>query len=83
MKRRFLDEETERIFNEIIGVDNIRDRDYPLAPVGGYTSYYRSMVAPCTISAEKCDEQNMKMLGLSMYNPIYLIGKIKRYFLRR
>lgn len=72
MKRIFLDEKTESMFNKIRVT-------HSAVLIGGHTSYYRSMAEPCTISAEKCDEQNMKMLGLSVYNPIYLIGKIKRY----
>ena len=50
---------------------------------GGYTSYYRYLVEPCLVDAQKCDIRNMELLGFSKLNPYYLLEKVKRYFSRK
>lgn len=51
--------------------------------IGGYTSYLRYMVEPCTIDAKECDIQNMEMLGVSKFNPLYIFEMIINYFSKK
>ena len=45
--------------------------------IGGYTSFYRSQVEPCSVNADECDLRNMELLGFSKSDPLYLITKNK------
>ena len=49
------------------------ERDY------GLISKYRATIEPCEVDAGKCDEENMRILGISrLEKSVWMVSKVSR-----